>query len=236
MRPALFLPLILAAGIASAYAAAPPDCWALRKHGHSAGANACFEALTRSTDPWFRAEGFWGLEQWDHANEQFRLAAQSQDRKSMIDARWGRLLHERFNDTDAADLFHEALTKDPSNSQAYVGLALVSADGFDSKTGMYLAKAIEADPESAEPLELLADLALENDERDTAATEADKAIAVSADALDAMAVHAALELLADRSPDAWFARIRAVNPGYGEAYARVAHQLELHYRYEDAVN
>ena len=27
----------------------------------------------------------------------------------------------------------------------------------------------------------------------------------------------------------------AINPGYGEAYARVAHQLELHYRYEDAV-
>ena len=30
-------------------------------------------------------------------------------------------------------------------------------------------------------------------------------------------------------------RLRAVNPGYGEAYALVAHQLELHYRYEDAV-
>ena len=50
-----------------------------------------------------------------------------------------------------------------------------------------------------------------------------------------MAIHAALELIADRSPDAWFAKIRAVNPGYGEAYARVAHQLEMHYRYEDAV-
>ena len=50
-----------------------------------------------------------------------------------------------------------------------------------------------------------------------------------------MAIHAAIELLADRSPDAWFSKIRAINPAYGEAYARVAHQLELHYRYEDAV-
>ena len=50
-----------------------------------------------------------------------------------------------------------------------------------------------------------------------------------------MAIHAAIELLADRSPDAWFCKIRAINPGYGEAYARVARQLELHYRYEDAV-
>ena len=47
----------------------------------------------------------------------------------------------------------------------------------------------------------------------TAAAEADKAIALEDDALDAMAIHAALELLADRSPDAWFAKIQAVNPG-----------------------
>ena len=81
----------------------------------------------------------------------------------------------------------------------------------------------------------MADLALANDDRDTAAAEADKAIALENDALDAMAIHAAIELIADRSPDAWFAKIRAVNPGYGEAYAHVARQLELHYRYEDAV-
>ena len=51
------------------------------------------------------------------------------------------------------------------------------------------------------------------------------------DALDAMAIHAAIELLADRSPDAWFDEDQAVNPTYGEGYALVAHQLELHYRY-----
>ena len=68
-----------------------------------------------------------------------------------------------------------------------------------------------------------------------AAAEADKAIALENDALDAMAIHAALELIANRSPDAWLAKMRAVNPNYGEGYARVAHQLELHYRYQDAV-
>ena len=68
-----------------------------------------------------------------------------------------------------------------------------------------------------------------------AVAEADKAIALENDALDAMAIHAAVELIADRPPDAWFAKIQAINPGYGEAYANVARQLELHYRYEDAV-
>jgi cellulose synthase operon protein C len=82
---------------------------------------------------------------------------------------------------------------------------------------------------------LLAELALEDDDQDAAAAEADKALALEDDALDAMAIHAALELLHDRAPDPWVAKIRAVNPGYGAAYAQVAHQLELHYRYEDAV-
>src|SRR5882757_9010895 len=81
----------------------------------------------------------------------------------------------------------------------------------------------------------MANLALENDDRDLAIAEADKALALDKDAMDAMAIRAAVELLADRSPDAWFAKITAVNPGYGEAYARVARQLEMHYRYEDAV-
>jgi tetratricopeptide (TPR) repeat protein len=219
----------------SASAAVPADCWALRKHGHSTEAQSCFAGLTRSRDAWFRAEGFWGREEWDQANEQFRLATQQPDNKPAVKVRWGRLLHERFNDSEAADLFREAMAKDPSDGEAYVGLAVVSADGFDGRTAEYLAKAIELDPKAAAPHEVLADLALENDERETAAVEADKAISLSSDAMDAMAIHAALELLADRAPGAWFDKIRRINPGFGEAYAHVARQLEFHYRYEDAV-
>jgi len=153
----------------------------------------------------------------------------------MYKVRWGLLLHERFNDSDAANLFHEALAKEPSLAEAYVGLAVISADGFDGHAEEYAAKAIALDPKLAEAHEVMADLALANDDQQTAAAEADKAIALEDDALDAIAIHAAVELIADRSPDDWFAKIRAANPAYGEAYARVAHQLELHYRYEDAV-
>jgi tetratricopeptide (TPR) repeat protein len=144
-------------------------------------------------------------------------------------------LHERFNPSDAADLFHEALDKDPSNAQAYLGLAILSADGFDGKAAEYAAKAVALDPKLAAAHELLAQLALENDDQATALAEADKAIALEDDALDAMAIHAAVELIGDHSPDAWLAKIRSINPTYGEAFAQIAHQLELHYRYEDAV-
>jgi tetratricopeptide (TPR) repeat protein len=220
---------------AVASAAVPADCWSQRKHGHGGEAQACFDGLTHSGDAYIRAEGFWGLEEWEQANEQFRLATQPATSKALYKVRWGMLLHERFNNPEAAGLFHEALAKDPSNAEAYLGLAIVSADGFDGKATEYTIKAIGLDPKLAEAHELLASLALENDDADTAVAEADKAIALEKDALDAMAIHAAVELIADRSPDVWFSKIAAINPGYGDAYARVAHQLEMHYRNEDAV-
>jgi cellulose synthase operon protein C len=235
MKLLTLIPGCLLAGLASAHAAVPADCWTLGKHGNHPEAQACFNALTRSSDPYFRAEGFWGLEEWEQSNEQFRLATQPANSKPLYKVRWGMLLHERFNVVDATSLFREALAIDPSNAQAYVGLARISADGFDGKAADYLSKAITLDPKLAEAHELMADLALANDDHDMAAAEADKAISLENDAVDAMAIHAAIELIADRSPNVWFAKIETINPHCGEAYSRVARQLELHYRYEDAV-
>ena len=201
--------LFAAAGFA--WPAAPADCWAARKHGRSAEAQACFESLARSSDAYARAEGEWGLEKWEQANEMFRAATQAENSKPMVKVRWGMLLHERFNDGEAADLFREALGKDPSNAEAYVGLASVSAESFSAKAREYALKAIELNPKLAGAHELLADLALANDDRDLAATEADKAIALENDALDAMAIHAALELIADRPADWWLGKMAAVN-------------------------
>ena len=190
MRRLTLLPILLLASVPLAGAALPIDCWSLGKRGHDLEAKACFEALTRTSDAYARAEGFWGLEAWDQANEQFRLATQPEDSKPLYKVRWGLLLHQRFNDSDASSLFHEALEKDPSNAEAYVGLARVSADGFDGHAVEYLKKSIELDPKLAEAHELMAELALENDDRSAAAEEADKAIAIDANSLDALGAHA----------------------------------------------
>ena len=235
MRHAAPIVALLICCAAAAHAAVPADCWALRKHGHSAEAQTCFDGLTQSSDTYNRAEGFWGLEEWQQAGDQFELALKLTKSPAIWRVRYGMLLHERFNNTDAAKLYEEALQMNPKNAEAYVGLAVLSAEGFDDKAEDYLTKAIDLDPKLAEAHEWMADLALANDDTDMAVAEADKAIALESDALDAMSIHAAVELIADRPPDAWFAKIQAINPGYGEAYAHVARQLELHYRYEDAV-
>jgi cellulose synthase operon protein C len=227
---------IAAATTASLAAASSPDqCRLLQKHGHQDQASACFESLTHENSPYLRAEGFWGLENYTQANEQFRLAVAQDDTNANYRVRWGLLLHERFNNTDADDLFKEALQRDPKNAQAYLGLALVSADGFDNKAIDYDSKAIELDPKLVEAHELMANLALEDSDTVSATKEADEAIQLSGDALDAMAIHASIELLADRPPEAWLDKIRAVNPSYGEGYALVAHHLVLNRRYDDGV-
>jgi len=246
-----------ATAAADAPGAAPERCAALRKHGRRTEAHACYERLIRQSESappalgaYRRAEGEWGLGEYETANRDFRAAVAAADAgparqaaagsepspRAVYRVRWGLLLHERFNDSDAVDLFNEALAREPKYAPAYLALARVSADGFDNRAIEWVHKALEIDPQFTAAHELLASLALEDSDPALAAREADAAIAIAPqDALDALAVHASIELLADRSPERWFARIRALNPSYGEGYALVAHQLILAMRYNDGV-
>ena len=230
--------LLLASPVTSAapaLAATPSDCDTLRHHGHRVEAQACYQSLTLSADPYLRAEGFWGLELYQDANTAFRDAVARADGNALYRVRWGRLLHERFNDTDAAMLFSEALQRDPRNAAAYMGLALVSAEGFDNKAQEYLAKALQLDPMLVEAHEELATMALEDYDVPRAVKEADAALRSSDEALDAMAIHASVEILSDRSPDGWIQRFLNVNPTYGRGYAIIASQLVINRRYQDGV-
>ncbi len=216
-------------------AVAPADCALLRRHGRRLEATACYQSLTLAQDPYLRAEGDWGLELYDDANSEFRIAVARDDKNPHYRVRWGRLFQERFRDDEASKLFGEALERDAKNADAYLGLALVAADGFDKKAREYAEKALALDPKLVEAHEVLASLALEDSNPAEAVKQADAAIATAADALDAFAVRAAVELLADRSPDAWVQRMLAVNPAYGQGYALVASQLVMNRRYDEGV-
>jgi tetratricopeptide (TPR) repeat protein len=227
-----------AAGVAAAAApvaaVAPAQCAALLKHGQRSAAAECYGALTGSADPYLAAEGQWGLGRYQQANDEFRLAVERDPASALYRIRWGRLLHERFNDTEAAQLFTEALQREPKNAQAYLGLALVSADGFDDKAMDYLRKALQLDPALVPAHELMATLALEDSNATLALEQAGSALSLDPQALDAMAVQAAAALLSEQSPEPWLQKIRQINPGYGAAYALLGHHLELNRRYEEA--
>ncbi|MGH9394170.1 MAG: tetratricopeptide repeat protein [Terriglobales bacterium] len=234
----MILPLALA--LATALPAPVAQCQQLRRHGAAASAQACFERLAASPDHYLAAEGDWGLEQYDAANGQFRLAAAADDHNATVRVRWGRLLLARFNDADAEALFQEALQRDPNEAEAYLGEALVSADGFDGKALASAHKAVALDPKLAEAHVLLATLALEDSDPATAGAEAALALTAQADDLDAMAIQAAIAVLAAPPNQAaagagQLAKIAAINPHYGAADAAIAEQLVLNRRYDEAV-
>src|ERR1700730_3269652 len=107
MRRLRYIVMLLVCIPAAVRAATPADCAALRRHGHRAEAQACYQSLTLTADPYLRAEGDWGLELYKDANDEFRIAVARADRNARYRVRWGRLFHDRFADTTAADLFNE---------------------------------------------------------------------------------------------------------------------------------
>jgi tetratricopeptide (TPR) repeat protein len=233
--------LIIGALIAApaCWGGAPPpavrQCLEQRLHGQEPAAQKCFMNLTRATSAYLRGEGDWGLADYDAANTEFRAAVAQADGNALYRTRWGELLHQRFNNVDATGLFNEALQRDPKDAEAMLGLARVSADGFDDQAVSWAQKALVADPMLAAAHELLANLALQDNQPDPATKEADAALALDPQSLDAMALHAVMEMLADRSPDQWWAKIHSVNPIYGPGYALAAEHLVLNRRYEDGV-
>ena len=63
-------------------------------------------------------------------SQRLRTLVKAHPKNADYKVRWGRLLLERFNTADAADLFQEALEIKKDHAGALLGLALVAADGF----------------------------------------------------------------------------------------------------------
>jgi tetratricopeptide (TPR) repeat protein len=182
-----------------------------------------------------RAETFWKRQQYEAANAEFRALVAAHPKNPDYRVRWGRLFLERFNGAEAAKLFEEALQIKKDDAGALLGLALVAAEDFEGKAVELAQEALVADPRLTEARVLLARLSLEDNDPAHAAEEADKALAISPDALDAMAIHAAIDWLNDQPDTPWMGRVLAKNPRYGQAYALVAHFFILNRRYEEGI-
>lgn len=211
------------------------DCRALARTGRQTESKACFQRLTSAPSPALRAEGFWGIANYKEANEQFRAAVAAQPKNADLRVRWGRLFLERFQKAEAQQLFKEALEINPNHAGATLGMALIASDGFDKRAVELAGKALEFDPKLLEAQELLAKLALEDNDIEKAIAESDKAMKMSPHALEAMAVRASMDLLDNKTDSEWFDRIARINPKYGEGWALAGHFLVLNRRYEEGI-
>ena len=182
-----------------------------------------------------RAEALWKQRRYTEANDAFREAVKAHPKDPGCRLRWGQFFQARFQPKDAEALYKETLELRKNDTGALMGLALLAAEDFESKAVKYAEMALAADPKLAPAHELLARLALEDSDTARAIAEADKALAISPAALDAMAIRATIDWLAGRQDTPWIGRILSQNPRYGRAYENAARLFVLNRRYEEGI-
>jgi tetratricopeptide (TPR) repeat protein len=203
-------------------------------------AHACFTALLHGTDAFSRAEGNWGLERYDDAKNEFAAAEKTAPTSAPLKTEFGLLFLERFNSGEAVKLFTQAIAADNNFAPAYLGVARAAAQAFDHRAADAAEEALHHDPKLYQAHELLAYLALEDNDPKKAEDEAEKALAISSEALDGMAVLASIDWLKGdglngKAESGWLPRILKINPVYGEAYAAAGHFFEVNRRYLEAI-
>ena len=190
----------------------------------------------RKPDPALnRAESLWNAKNYVAANDAFRDLVKANPSNPDYRVRWGRLFLDRSQPKEAGDLFKEALEIKKDCAGAYLGLAIIADQNFDSNATDLARKALEADPNLLEARELIARLHLEDNNPKEARQEADAALKLSPDALDAMSVHAAADLLEDKPGKEWLDKVFAKDAHYGKAYETIAFFFVLNRRYEEGI-
>src|SRR6185369_12655081 len=142
--------------------------------------------------------------------------------------RWGRMYLDHWQPDEAAGLFNEALELKKDHAGALLGLALIAAEHFEGKAAELARKALESDPKLVEAQELLARLALEDNNNAKATEEAKKALAIDASAVQGKAILAAIDLLAEKKDTTW-------DPHDAKGYETIARFFTLNRRYEEGI-
>ena len=187
-----------------------------------------FTAAALSAQTLDQAESLWKQHRYVEANDAFRALVNAHPRNAEYRVRWGRLFLERFQPADAAQLFQEALKIDANNAGAFLGLALVAAEDFESRAVDLAHKALAADPHLLEAQELLARLALEDNDPKKAAAEAHRALDMSPASVQARAILATIDWLNDKPETPW-------DPHAGAAYETAGRIFVLNRRYQEGI-
>lgn len=175
-----------------------------------------------------QAEALWKARRYKDANEAFKQLVAQHPENPDYRVRWGRLYLDHWQPIEAAGLFNEALAIKKDHAGAILGLALVAAEDFEGRAADLAAKALEIDPKMVEAQELLARLALEDNNPGKASGEAHKALAIDANSVQAKAILATIDWLADKKETSW-------DPHTARGYETVGHFFVMNRRYEEGI-
>jgi tetratricopeptide (TPR) repeat protein len=224
----------------------PAACDTLRRHGDPA-ARACWQRLSQSTNLATRAEGLWGLKDYKGAFDAFNAAIDAKPKDVNLKVRYGLMLFEApmGKPSMGDDQFQAALEIDEKNAQAMLGLAKVAEEDYGPNAVKLAEQALEVDPKLYQARELMARVALEDNNEDKAVEEANNALAMSPEAVDAMAILATVDWLNDKpaappegqilTTSPWIDKILKINPHDGQAYATAGHFFVINRRYTEGI-
>jgi tetratricopeptide (TPR) repeat protein len=165
------------------------------------------------------------------ANEVFRNLVAKYPDNPHFRVRWGRMFLDHGAGDDiqnAADLFHEALAIKKDDADAELGLALIAADEFSGNAEKLAHQALEWNPKLLEAQELLARIALEDNNNEKAADEAKKALAIDAKSPVAKGILAAIDYLTGKKESSW-------EPHDARGYETIGHFFVMNRRYEEGI-
>jgi tetratricopeptide (TPR) repeat protein len=150
----------------------------------------------------------------------------------------GNLLLDKYNNTEALETFREALGIDSEYAPALLGLARSQHFDHSADAMATLTASLEQNPNSVPARTFLAQLLIESEHYDEARQEASRALAINANALQTLAVLAAIYHLKDDSVnfDQTVARALAINPRYADLYNTIAEIAVKNRLYRDAVD
>jgi tetratricopeptide (TPR) repeat protein len=175
-----------------------------------------------------QAEALWKARDYQGANKVFQQLDAADPKNADIKVRWGRMYLEHAQPNDAQDLFTEALQLNKDHAGALLGLALIASEGYESRAIDLAKKALAADPKLVEAQELLAYLALEDNDNKKAAEEAQKALALNANSVQAKAILASIDWLSDKKETQW-------DPHAAKGYETAGHFFVINRRYEEGI-
>ncbi len=175
-----------------------------------------------------QAKMFQKARRYDDANNLYRQLVKDYPDNPDIRVAWGRLYLEHWQPDVAHDLFEEALKIKSDHAGALLGMALIEAEGFGGRASVIASEALKSDPHLVEAQELLARLALEDNNDTRARDEAHKALDMDPKSVQAKAILATMDWLADKKDTAW-------DPHDARGYETVAHFFMLNRRYPESI-
>jgi len=175
-----------------------------------------------------QAEKLWQARRFKEANEIFLALVAKEPKNPDYKARFGRMAMDHTEPDYAEELFTQALEIKKDHAGALMGMALLAAADFEARAGDLARKALESDPKLTEAQELLARLALEDNNNPKATEEAKKALAMDPKSVQGRAILATIDLLADKKDSTW-------DPHTAKGYETVGHFFVLNRRYEEGI-